>query len=176
MWTQLKRIVRHRLAKDWRSYFSEVAMQRLTALVAECENAHGGEIRICIESSLPQRYLLKPDAMRSITRERALAKFSKLRVWDTEHNNGVLIYLLLTERAIELVADRGIHAHVAPDTWGRIVAGLRTALQSGQFEAGLAQAVREVSGVLAQHYALAPGQFNPEEMPNRPSVDEEDSN
>ncbi|NVO07835.1 MAG: TPM domain-containing protein, partial [Rhodoferax sp.] len=130
MWTPIQRIVRHRFAKGWRAYLSEAAMQRLTAQVAECEKAHSGEIRICIESSLPQSYLLRRDSMRRLTRQRALAKFSKLRVWDTEHNNGVLIYLLLPERCIELVADRGIDARVSPDTWAAIVAGLRSALQS----------------------------------------------
>ncbi len=168
MWTQLKRIVRHRFAKGWRRYFSEAAMQRLTALVAECEKAHSGEIRICIESSLPQSYLLRPEAMRCITRRRALAKFSKLRVWDTEHNNGVLIYLLLPERAIELVADRGIDSRVLPDTWGKIVGSLSDTFQAGHFQLGLENAVRDVSRVLSQHYAVTPGQSNSQELPDRP--------
>lgn len=168
MWTQLKRIVRHRFAKGWRNFFSESAMQRLTALVAECEKTHSGEIRICIESSLPQSYLLRPESMRRITRRRALAKFSKLRVWDTEHNNGVLIYLLLPERAIELVADRGINSRVHPDTWARIVASLGNSFQANQFEAGLANVVRQVSEILSQHYALKPGQTSSHELPDRP--------
>ncbi len=172
MWIQIKRIVRHRFAKGWRNYLSEDAMQRLTAQVAECEKVHSGEIRICIESSLPQSYLLRSDTMPAIIRQRALAKFAKLRVWDTEHNNGVLIYLLLPERAIELVADRGINACVADNSWKMIVNGLQACLQKGQFEEGLRGAVLQVSSELSTHFPLSVDRANINELPDRPDVGE----
>lgn len=170
MWVQFKRLVRHRFAKGWRSYLAEAAMQRLASQVASGEKVHHGEIRICIESRLPQSYLMRPNSMRTIARQRALAQFGKLRVWDTEHNNGVLIYLLLPERTIELVADRGIDSCVAPEVWQSIVRGLRGYLQKGQFEEGLRQAVVQVSTELAAHFPLLPGQTNPNELPDRPDV------
>jgi uncharacterized membrane protein len=171
MWTQIKRIVRHRLAKSWRNSLSDAAMQRLTAQVAACEKLHSGEIRICIESRLPQSYLLGHAPMLAIVRRRALAQFAKLRVWDTEHNNGVLIYLLLPERAIELVADRGIDRRVAPGTWKSIVSGLSVQLKEGHFEAGLQQAVAFISAELTTHFAVQAGESNRNELPDRPQVD-----
>jgi uncharacterized membrane protein len=93
--------------------------------------------------------------------------FGKLRVWDTEHNNGVLIYLLLAEHAIEIVADRGLTRVVPPETWGQMVAGMRDAFRAGSFEDGLAQAVDAVDALLAQHFPLAEGQANPNELPDR---------
>jgi uncharacterized membrane protein YgcG len=170
MWIQIKRIVRHRFAKGWRTYLSEAAMRRLTGQVAECEKAHSGEIRICIESSLPQSYLLRDETMPAIIRQRALAKFAKLRVWDTEHNNGVLIYLLVPERAIELVADRGINACVADSSWKNIVNGLQACLQRGQFEEGLRGAVLQVSTELSTHFPLSGDEANRNELPDRPDV------
>jgi uncharacterized membrane protein YgcG len=174
MWIQIKRIVRHGFAKGWRNYLSEDAMQRLTGQVAACEKVHSGEIRICIESSLPQSYLLRSETMPAIIRQRALAKFAKLRVWDTEHNNGVLIYLLVPERAIELVADRGINACVADNTWKKIVNGLQACLQKGQFEEGLRGAVLQVSSELSTYFPLPGDGANMNELPDRPDVGESD--
>ena len=98
---------------------------------------HSGEIRISVEAGLPLSYL-----WRDLTaRDRAVTLFGKLRVWDTEHNNGVLIYLLLAEHAIEIVADRGLARHVAAAQWQALVAGMREAFRAGRFEEGLLQAV-----------------------------------
>jgi uncharacterized membrane protein len=101
-------------------------------------------------------------------RERALMMFGKLRVWDTEHNNGVLIYLLLAERAIEIVADRGLTRHVSVQQWQQIAATMSAAFRAGQFEAGLNQAIDAVDALLVQHFALAPGAANPNELPDAP--------
>lgn len=170
MLMQLKRLLRHRLARGTRHYLTQDAMQRLTQAVAQAEQGHRGEIRICVEASLPPSYLLRPDAMSGIVRQRALSKFAKLRVWDTEHNSGVLIYLLLAERAIELVADRGIDARVAPGVWQSIVHGLGAQLRQGAYESGLQQAVAQVSALLAAHFPLTPGTANPDELPNHPDA------
>ena len=110
MWERIKRVVRHRWAGESSRVVGPDMLKRLTQQVAKSEQKHSGEVRICIEAALPNSYLLRAGSMRVITRQRALAQFGKLRVWDTENNNGVLIYLLLADRAIELVADRGTRA------------------------------------------------------------------
>jgi uncharacterized membrane protein len=94
--------------------------------------------------------------------------FGKLRVWDTANNNGVLIYLLLAERRIEIVADRGLNERVPPDTWQQLVQTMRSSFKAGDFAAGLTQAVQKVSTLLQQHFAIAPGQHNPNELPDKP--------
>jgi uncharacterized membrane protein len=96
--------------------------------------------------------------------------FAKLRVWDTEANNGVLIYLLLAERAIEIVADRGLARHVPPEQWQAIVAGMREAFATGRFEQGLNAAIDAVDTLLVRHFPLAAGAANPNELPNRADV------
>ena len=97
--------------------------------------------------------------------------FGKLRVWDTEHNNGVLIYLLLAEHAIEIVADRGLDAHVEPRAqWARIVAGMREAFRAGRFEEGLNAAIDAVDALLRQHFPLGAAQANPTNCPTRSHV------
>ena len=93
--------------------------------------------------------------------------FGKLRVWDTENNNGVLIYLLLAERAIEIVADRGLTRHVSQLHWDTLVGGMREAFRAGHFETGLAQAIDAVDALLVRHFPLAAGEANPNELPDR---------
>ena len=96
--------------------------------------------------------------------------FSKLRVWDTAQDNGVLIYLLLAEHAIEIVADRGLNAHVDAAHWERIIDGMRQSFRDGRFEQGLNDAVDAVDALLARHFPLQPGEHNPDELPNKPLV------
>ena len=116
MLQRLQRIWRHRWfdEADTRRAVPADVLERLGRRVAASERRHSGEVRIYVEGSLPMSYLW---AERS-PRERAVAMFSKLGVWDTESNNGVLIYLLLAEHAIEIVADRGLKPHVAAVSFG----------------------------------------------------------
>ena len=109
------RILKHsRLdAADTTRLLGAGALQRIEARVAASEAGHSGEIRVSVEAGLPLSYLRR-DAS---ARERAVMLFGKLRVWDTEHNNGVLIYLMLAEHAIEIVADRGLARRVDPGEW-----------------------------------------------------------
>ena len=132
--------------------------------MAASEARHSGEIRVCIEAGLPLSYIRREAPVR----ERAVMMFGKLRVWDTEHNNGVLIYLLLAERAIEIVADRGLAWHLGAAQWQQIAATMNAAFQAWQFEAGLNHAADAVDALLAQHYARAPGESNPNELPDAP--------
>jgi uncharacterized membrane protein len=115
-----------------------------------------------VEAGLPLSYLWRG----ATARERALAMFGKLRVWDTEANNGVLIYLLLAEHAIEIVADRGVARHVPAGPWQSVLAHMQQAFRAGQFEAGLMRAVDEVEALLLLHYPLAEGERNPNELPD----------
>jgi uncharacterized membrane protein YgcG len=162
---RLARILKHRWLDetDTARALDGAALSRLETLVAASEGQHSGEIRLCVEAGLPLSYLWRD----ATPRQRAVTMFGKLRVWDTEHNNGVLIYLLLAERAIEIVADRGLTRHVPQAHWDALVAGMRTAFRGGRFEEGLAQAIAAVDAVLLRHYPLAEGQANPNELPDR---------
>ena len=170
MWERIKRVVRHRWVGESSHVVDPDMLKRLTQRVTNSEQQHIGEVRICIEGALPNSYLLRTGSMRAITRQRALSQFGKLRVWDTENNNGVLIYLLLAERAIELVADRGLNRLVTPQDWQSMVQTLAGALHSGHIEDGLAQAIDAVSAVLVQHFPLRAGAIRPNELPDHPNV------
>ena len=139
-------------------------LERLAGRVGASERRHSGEIRICVEAGLPNSYLWRD----ATARERAVAMFGKLRVWDTEQNNGVLIYLLLAEHAIEIVADRGLNRHVPAADWQAVVQRMGGAFQAGRFEDGLTQALEEVSALLVRHFPAARGEANPNELPDDP--------
>jgi uncharacterized membrane protein len=164
---RLSRILKHRWfdETDAARALDAAALKRLQDQVTQSEVRHSGEIRLCVEAGLPLSYLWRDASVR----ERALTLFGKLRMWDTEHNNGVLIYLLLAERAIEIVADRGVMRRVPAAKWQGMVAEMRGAFASGHFEKGLTQAINQVQALLCQHFPLAPGQANPNELPD--SVD-----
>ena len=141
-------------------------LDRLARRVGASERRHSGEIRICVEAGLPMSYLWR-DAR---PRDRAITLFGKLRVWDTEDNNGVLIYLLLAEHAIEIVADRGIDARVSDDQWAAMAQRMGAAFRERRFEDGLTQALEEVSALLVEHFPLAEGQADRNELPDKPVV------
>jgi len=164
--TTLGRIWRHRWTDEAavRRVLPPDMLERLTRRVAASEHRHTGEIRICVEAGLPMSYLWR-DAP---ARQRAVMLFGKLRVWDTQHNNGVLIYLLLAEHAIEIVADRGIDAHVDAAEWAAMAQRMGAAFREGRFEDGLTQALEEVSALLVAHFPAVPGERNSNELPDAP--------
>jgi uncharacterized membrane protein len=164
----LLRILKHRLRDDTdtRRAIGLDVVQRLQQRVQSSERQHSGEIRLCVEAGLPLSYLWRGLS----ARDRAVTMFGKLRVWDTAHNNGVLIYLLLAEHAIEIVADRGLNSHVNPTQWAAIVATLSEAFRAGRHEQGLNAAIDAVDALLRQHFALLPGQDNPNELPDPPDL------
>ena len=165
-----------RLARAWRHRWIDEAevrrklppelLERLTRRVAASERRHSGEVRVCVEAGLPSSYLWRG----APARERAIMLFGKLRVWDTEDNNGVLIYLLLAEHAIEIVADRGVSKRVDQGEWAGITAQMAGAFKAGDFEAGIGRAIDAVDALLRRHFALAPGEANPNELPDAPDV------
>ena len=166
MKNKLLRILQHRWRDetDAARALDDAALKRLEQRVAASEGRHHGEIRICVEAGLPLSYLWR----NATARDRAVTMFGKLRVWDTEANNGVLIYLLLAEHAIEIVADRGLNRHVSLEQWQALIARMSGAFKAGRFEEGLAQAVDAIDALLAQHFPLAEGQANPNELPDAP--------
>jgi uncharacterized membrane protein len=149
-------------AADARRTLTPAGLQRLEQAVKDSESRHLGELRLCVEAGLPAAALWQGASSKA----RAIDLFSQLRVWDTEHNNGVLIYLLLADRRIEILADRGLHARASTDDLQAIAAGLSTALQTGQFEQGLSQAIQQVGALLKQHYPNAGQQARPNELPD----------
>jgi len=162
----ISRLFRHRWLDDadTRRAIPPDMLQRLAQRVAASEARHTGEVRIYVEAGLPTSYLWRKAA----PRERAIAIFGKLRVWDTEHNNGVLIYLLLAEHAIEIVADRGLSKQVDPQEWQRIVERMRGAFRERRFEDGLTQALEEVSALLVAHFPKEAGDVRLNELPDEP--------
>lgn len=164
---RLARLLRHRWSEgNLRRALSPALQEQLARRVAASERRHTGQIRICIEGGLPLSYLWRG----ATARERALTLFGKLRVWDTEHNNGVLIYLLLADHAIEIVWDRGLARRVAVEDWHATVAQMGASFRAGRYEEGLTQALEEVSARLVQHFPAppqAPGDA-PNELPDAP--------
>jgi uncharacterized membrane protein len=165
---RLARIWRHRWLDEAqvRRVLPADALERLTRRVAASEHRHTGQIRICIEAGLPMSYLWR----HAPARQRAITLFGKLRVWDTEQNNGVLIYLLLAEHAIEIVADRGIDAHVDAVEWAAMAQRMAAAFRAGRFEDGLTQALEEVSALLVEYFPSNANTRSRNELPDAPVV------
>ena len=160
------RILKHRWLDegDAQRALGAAGLERLRERVAASELSHSGEIRICVEAGLPLSYLWRG----ATARERAVTQFGKLRVWDTEHNNGVLIYLLLAEHCIEIVADRGLSQRIDAAQWQTITLGMSEAFRDGRFEDGLNAAIDAVTAPLRQHFPIADGERNPNELPDAP--------
>lgn len=149
-----------------RRAFPPEALARIERAIDAAEQGHSGEIRFAVEAALPWSYLKR----QAPARERALMVFAKLRVWDTENNNGVLIYVELADRSIEIVADRGIARMVPAAEWQALAGAMREQFRAGRFEAGVIDAVAQVAQRLRAHYPLAEGARNPDELSNRPAV------
>lgn len=165
-----RRLLRHRWMDetDARRALGDEAQARVARRIAQSESTHSGEIRVLVEAGLPLSYLWQ----RRSARDRAITLFGKARVWDTAANNGVLIYVLLADHAIEIVADRGVAAVAPPGHWERVVQGMGEAFRAGRFEDGVMAAVDAVDAVLRAHFPLAPGESNPNELPDAPLVAE----
>jgi len=164
--TSLKRLLRHLFAGDRavKRAFPEACMRTIEAHIAAQERRHDGELLFVVENSLPLRELLAG----LTAHERALELFSELCVWDTEQNAGVLIYLLLADRRVEIVADRGIHRKVGTVAWETICGAMQREFAAGRFEQGVLTGVQAISDLLAQHYP--PQATNVDELANRPIV------
>ena len=169
---RLKRLLKHRWVNEAtaQQLLPADLLQRLEQRVRASEKRHSGEIRLFIETSLPLRYLYEKTPTPALIHKRALEVFSQLRVWDTAHNNGVLIYLLVVEHAIEIVGDRGLHSGMDAKAWGRLVSDMSKAFRQGDYEGGLTNALEEVSAVLVQNFPLRDDETNPNELPDAPII------
>jgi uncharacterized membrane protein len=147
-----------------RRIFTKNVLARIERAIKAGEATHSGQVRFVVEGALDGAPLFRNQA----ARERALDVFSHLRIWDTEHNNGVLIYLLLADRNVEIIADRGIDAHVGSQGWQKICRAMETTFGRGEFEAGVINGIEAVSRELAKHFP--PGTRSRNELPDRPIV------
>ena len=169
---RLKRFLKHRWVSETtiRQALPPELLQRLEQRVGASERRHSGEIRMCVETSLPLHYLYRDAPTSVLVRDRAIELFSELRVWDTANNNGVLIYLLMVEQEIEVVADRGLSPWMNSADWKRIIADISAAFRRNDYEGGLTNALEDVSAVLVQHFPVSVGETNPNELPDAPIV------
>lgn len=158
------RILKHLLTPTWyaRRSFSQAALDRIEAVIKQSEATHRGEIRFALEGDLHLMPLLHGATARS----RAQRVFSDLRVWDTEENTGVLLYLQLVDRDFEIVADRGINARVTQDEWEAVCLRMETAFGEARYEEGVIAGIKEITALLTRHFPATGA--NPDELSNRP--------
>jgi uncharacterized membrane protein len=162
----MERIARHLMATRWSvsRAFPGTTLAAIDGAIKASEATHCGEIRFSVEGALHVEPLLRGQS----ARERAIDVFSQLRIWDTEQNNGVLIYLLLADRDVEIVADRGIDAKVGAQEWERICRKMEAAFRQADFEGGVLGGIQEVTRHLAEHFPPTGGDRN--ELPDKPLV------
>jgi uncharacterized membrane protein len=162
----IRRIGKHLLEHRWRvrRIFRPDVLAAIEQAIRAGEATHSGQIRFVVEGALDGAPLFRNQS----ARERALDIFSHLRIWDTAHNNGVLIYLLLADRNVEIVADRGIDAKVGSAGWEEICKAMETDFRAGNFEAGVIKGIEAVSRQLAMHFPPHGGGRN--ELPDTPVV------
>jgi len=159
-----KRLARHLwIGKPERDrIFPKASLERITAAIAAAEAKHHGEIRFAVQSSLHAAEVFQGIS----ARRKAIEAFARLGVWDTEANNGVLIYLLLADRDVEIVADRGVHAKVGAEGWEAICAKMESEFRAGRFEAGVLAGIAEVGRYLETHFPRRGEDVN--ELPDAP--------
>ena len=162
----IKRIGRHLIERPWRvrRLFPPRVLAAIEQAIKAAEAAHSGQVRFVVEGALDGAPLFRDQP----ARERALDLFSQLRVWDTADNNGVLIYLLLADRDVEIVADRGIDAKVGAAGWEEICKAMEVEFRAGNFARGAIKGIDAVSRQLAAHFPREGGGKN--ELPDAPVV------
>ncbi|MPW15502.1 hypothetical protein GCT13_00880 [Paraburkholderia sp. CNPSo 3157] len=162
----LKRIIRHLLMTRWRvrAAFPPRTLLAIEEAIRDSHKIHIGQVMSVVEGALHSAALF--DGLTA--RERAIDVFLQLRVWDTEHNNGVLIYLLLADRDVEIIADRGIHSRVSGDEWEAVCRMMEAAFQRGKYQTGAVRGIEQVTALLKKHF---PAHRPPrEELPSSPVV------
>ena len=162
----IKRIGKHLIEHQWRvrRVFPKETLDLIEQAIKAGEATHAGQVRFAVEGALDGMPLLKGQS----ARDRALDMFSHLRIWDTVHNNGVLIYLLLADRDVEIVADRGIDAHVGAAGWQKICAAMEADFRNGNFSGGVIKGIGAVSQQLAVYFPKQGA--GPNELPDKPVV------
>ena len=161
---KLGRLIRHLGATRWstRARFSQAVLDAIEQAIRECEDRHGGEIRFIVETAfdLPELWRDMPP------RQRALQLFGQFGVWDTAHNNGVLVYVLMADRDVEIVADRGIAQHVSQAEWQAVCRQMEAHFRAGRFREASVLGILGVGALLGKHF---PGRrASDHELPNQP--------
>ena len=162
----IKRVTKHLLLTHWQvnRAFPRKTLLAIERAIKASETAHVGQIRFAVEGALHSEPLFKGQS----ARDRALEVFSQLRVWDTEHNNGLLIYLLLADRAVEIVADRGIHSKVGSREWENVCRTMEMAFKQADYEGGVVRGIQAVTQHLMQHFPASDAGQN--ELPDKPVI------
>lgn len=161
-----KRLLTHLVTPDWhaRRHFKPEVLDAIEQAIADSELMHRGEIRFAVESVIEASALLA-----EVTpHQRALEAFAQLGVWDTEENSGVLIFVQLVDRRVEIIADRGIASRVAQPEWDGICRQMENAFARGEYAEGSISAVRMAGEILRRHFPAFPR--NPNELPDRPML------
>ena len=163
---KIDRIARHLLTTHGQvaRAFPPSALNAIEKAINASEAEHAGQIRFAVEAAIDGAPLFKSQS----PRERAIELFAHLRVWDTEHNNGLLIYLLLADRAVEIVADRGIHAKVGAEEWSKVCRQMEAAFKQSNYEGGVVGGVQTVTEHLVKHFPTSGRRKN--ELPDKPVV------
>ena len=158
------RLIRHLCTTRWstRARFSPAVLDAIAQAIGECEERHGGEIRFIVETALDL-----PELWRDMPpRQRALQLFGQFGVWDTAHNNGVLVYVLMADRDVEIVADRGIAQHVSQAEWQAVCRQMEAHFRAGRFREASVLGILGVGALLGKHF---PGRrASDHELPNQP--------
>lgn len=144
--------------------FPPASLDAIEKAIQASEHTHGGEIRFVVEASLEGTALWQGQT----ARERAIDVFSQLRIWDTEANNGVLIYLLLADQSVEIIADRGIHARTGGAPWVAICGAMELAFSKSEFLPGTLTGITSIAKVIGHHFPAQSKRTN--ELPDTPVV------
>ena len=156
------RWLRHLFASVSGPSLAAGCLDRFAAVIGEGELRHEGEVVFAIEAGLPWSALRAGVA----ARERAHEVFTRLRVWDTRANNGVLLYVLLADRAIEIVADRGLHGQVSDAQWASVCAAVKAGMETGDVEQAVTDGLQRIAALLATQ-CPATDRLG-DELPDRP--------
>lgn len=160
------RLLKHLFAASSQRLFAKDALQRITQAIAASEARHTGEIRFAVESALHPRAVLA--GMHA--RDRAQEVFAQLRVWDTQANNGVLLYLLLADHRIEVVADRGFNGLVTAEQWRGACQLIEERLRAGEPEAAVLRGVEALSALIEAHFPRGASHVDENELPDDPHL------
>jgi uncharacterized membrane protein len=164
--TDFKRITRHLLSshRQVRRVFTPATLTAIEQAIGASEASHGGEIRFVVEAGLDGASLFQGQT----ARERAIELFAQLGVWDTAHRSGLLLYVLLADRAVEIVADRGIDARVGSAAWQAICRGMEVSFRQGRFASGASEGVQALTRLLVEHFPAPAGTGAMGRLPDRP--------
>jgi uncharacterized membrane protein len=167
---RIGRMIRHVAATHWRTrmLFPSATLDAIEAAIGRVEQAHAGEIRFAIETAMNPLHILNDVSAHA----RALEVFGHLRVWDTEANNGVLIYVQLADRHVEIVADRGFKGRVSEAEWQAVCRLMEEHFRAGRFQAGAMAGVDAIGSLLVRHFPAGPANaaHSHNQLPDRPTL------